>query len=159
MAEQAHFNRFPDFFRDPQAKKEERTRYVKALADTHIGSIERGGTGEKLASFQRLCQDLSVSPTPASVTQCKKVCHECSDGLACFLNADRLGQELKKVNVCIIDLIDSRRLGTQVDCFSNSRELQEHIRTTKHYFPKDEAKGNADGLMKVLLRKIDGRRV
>lgn len=159
MAEQAYFNRFPDFERDPQAKlrdefnqlaisegwkkrnrsdtyKKEREEYVSALADTYIGSIERGGAVEKLAGLQGLCQDLRISPIPTSITQCKK--------------------ELKKVNVCIIDLIDSRRLGTQVDRFSTPRELQAHITTAKHYFPKDGAKNKADGILKVLLKRMDG---
>lgn len=156
MAEQAYFNRFPDFERDPQAKKKEREEYVSALADTYIGSIERGGAVEKLAGLQGLCQDLRISPIPTSITQCKKVIHECAGWLVCFLNANRLGQELKKVNVCIIDLIDSRRLGTQVDRFSTPRELQAHITTAKHYFPKDGAKNKADGILKVLLKRMDG---
>lgn len=57
-------------------------------------------------------------------------------------------------HVCIIDLIDSRRRRTRVDTFTNHHDLQEHIKTQKHFFPKDDAKEKAEGLLKVLLRRI-----
>lgn len=100
MAEQAYFNQFPKFAPDPQAtlienfralatsrrwvensKKymKERREYMIALADTHIGSIERAGAAEKLAGLQGLCEELRVSPVPTSITQCRKVNHEFSD--------------------------------------------------------------------------------
>jgi hypothetical protein len=34
-----------------------------------------------LEIWQRLCKDLSIEPTPRSITQCKKVCHLQSSGL------------------------------------------------------------------------------
>lgn len=94
MAEQAYFNRFPNFAPRPDATltenfarltisqgwgqnsktNKEKKRYLKALADAYIGSIERGGAAEKLAGLQRLCKDLEVSPIPTSITKCKKVC-------------------------------------------------------------------------------------
>ena len=94
MAEQAYFNRFQTFVQDPQATlmdnfdrlaisngwqqnskryKRERKTYMIALANTHIGSIEKGGAAEKLAGLQRLCGELEVSPIPTSITQCKNV--------------------------------------------------------------------------------------
>ncbi|KAF6233061.1 hypothetical protein HO173_008817 [Letharia columbiana] len=158
MAEQAYFSRFQTFAPDPQATvlenfaqlaisngwgrksqeyKDERKSYMIALADTHIESIERGGAAEKLAGLQGLCKELRVCPIPTSITQCKK--------------------KLRTVHVCIVDLIDSRRLGgTRVHIFPCHRELQQHIKKKKHYFPKYEAKEKEDGLLKVLLRKIKG---
>lgn len=69
--------------------------------------------------------------------------------------ADRFDQRLgEEVQVCIIDLIDSRRLGGRVRTFTSKPELQQHIKTKKHYFPKDLAKEEADGLLRVLLRTI-----
>ena len=68
-------------------------------------------------------------------------------------------QALKRVHVCIVHLIDHRRLGTPVHPFRSHAELQEHIKNDKHYFPKDEAKGEGEGegrLLRVLLRTIDG---
>ena len=100
MAEQAYFNRFPNFTPDPQATvianfralakskrwgekskgyKNERKQYLTALADTHIGSIDRGSSAEKLAGLQGLCRELRISPIPTSITGCKKASHECSD--------------------------------------------------------------------------------
>lgn len=94
MAEQAYFNRFPNFTPDPHAtlianfrelakskrwregsKKysKERKQYMIALADTHIGSIDRGTAAEKLAGLQGLCGELGISPIPSSITRCKKV--------------------------------------------------------------------------------------
>ncbi|KAL9138775.1 MAG: hypothetical protein Q9175_000041 [Cornicularia normoerica] len=176
MAEQTYFNRFQSFVPDPEATlienfkqlaisngwdkqsqrfKEERRSYMIALADTHIGSIERGEAAEKLAGLQGLCEELRILPIPTTITQCKKVFHKCS-GRACYFVANELGQELKTVHVCLVDLIDSRRLRTRVHVFRSCRELQQHIRTRKHYFPIDEAKESADGLLKVLLRRIHG---
>ena len=176
MAEQAYLNRFQSFSPDPDATlietfqqlaisnswgkkskkfKEEKRSYMNALADTHIGSIDRGGAAEKLVGLQELCVELGVSPVPTSITQCKKVCHGCY-GRACCGVANRLGQQLKTVKVCLVDLIDSRRLGTPVHVFDSYRELQGHVKARKHYFPKNEAKDTGDGILKVLLRRING---
>lgn len=94
MAEQAYFNRYPNFEPDPQATlienfdrltisngwqqnskkfRKQRKSYMRALADDHIVSIERGGATEKLAGLQKLCEELRVSPIPTSITQCKNV--------------------------------------------------------------------------------------
>ena len=175
MAEQAYFNRFPTFAPNSDAGlietfqqlaisrswginskkfKEERKRYMLALADTHIGSIDRGGAAEKLAGLQGLCEELGVSPVP-TITQCKKVCYECY-GWALGGTTNRLAQQLKTVHVCLVDLIDSRRLGIPVHVFDSYHKLQQHVKTTKHYFPKGEAKRTGHGILKVLLREING---
>lgn len=94
MAEQAYFSRFPNFTPDPHTTiianfralaksqrwgvkskgyKNERKQYLIALADTYIGSIDRGSAAEKLAGLQGLCEELRISPIPTSITQCKKV--------------------------------------------------------------------------------------
>ena len=176
MAEQAYFNRFPNFAPNSDATlienfqqlaisrswgkkskkfKEERRSYMLALAHTHLGSIDRGGPAEKLVSLQGLCEELGVSPVPTSITQCKNVCYECYCW-ACGGATDRLAQQLKMVHVCLVDLIDSRRLDIPVHVFDSYPELQQHVKSTKHYFPKYEAKHTGGGILKVLLRKING---
>ena len=178
MAEQIYFNRFPRFVPDRQATvidifkqlaesngwvekswkyKKEKKDYMIAMADTYIGSVERGGEAENLAGLQGLCKELRVSYIPTSITQCKKVYHACSNRLR-FPVANPLGQELKKRHVCIIDLIDSRRLRKKIKLFGSQKKLQEHIRTEEHFFPRDGAKEKADGLLTVLLRMIQGEK-
>ena len=176
MAEQAYFNRFPTFASNSDAPlievfqqlaiseswgkkskkfKEERRRYMLALADTHLGSIDRGGAAEKLVGLQGLCEELGVSPVPTSITQCKKVCYECYGWVRGDVT-NRLTQQLKTVHVCLVGLIDSRRLGTPVHVFDSYHKLQQHVKATKHYFPKDEAKHTGGGILKALLREING---
>lgn len=60
--------------RNSRTHKKERKMYMMALADAHIGSIERGGAAEKLAGLQSLCGELGLSPIPTSIKQCKNVC-------------------------------------------------------------------------------------
>lgn len=52
-------------------------------------------------------------------------------------------------------LIDHRRL---VHPFRSHAELQEHIRNDEHYFPqgRSEREGKGEGLLRVLLRTIEG---
>lgn len=63
-------------------------------------------------------------------------------------------QALLKVNVCIISLIDHQRLGTPIHAFGTLAELKQHIKKTTHYFPKDKAKRQGNGLLALLLRHI-----
>ena len=176
MAEQAYFSRFPTFAPNSDAAlienfqqlaiskswgkksrkfKEERKIYMLALADNHLGSIDRGGAAERLVALQGLCEKLGVSPVPTSITQCKKVCYQCYDW-ARGGTTNRLVQQLKTVHVCLVDLIDSCRLDIPVHVFGSFRELQRHVKGTKHYFPKSEAKHTGGGILKVLLREING---
>ena len=176
MAEQAYFSRFPTFASNSDATlienfqrlaiseswgkkskkfKEERKIYMLALADTHLGSIDTGGAAERLVALQGLCGELGVSPVPTSITQCKKVCYECY-GWAFGGATDRLAQKLQTVHVCLVDLIDTRRLDTPFHVFDSFPKLQEHVKTKKHYFPKYEAKHTGNGILKVLLRRING---
>ncbi|KAM0796633.1 hypothetical protein BDR22DRAFT_519810 [Usnea florida] len=156
MAEQAYFSRFQTFAPNPDATlienfkqlaisknwgkkskkfKEERKSYMLALADTHLGSIDSGGTAERLVALQGLCEELGVKPVPSSITQCNK--------------------QLSTVYVCLVDLIDSRRLHFQVHVFKTLSKLQKHVKDTGHYFPKEEAKRTGGGILKVLLRVIN----
>ena len=105
MAEQTYFNRFQNFRPNSQATlnenfkqlaiskgwqqnstryRKERKDYMNALVDDYIESIDRGGAPDKLAGLQGLCGDLNVSPIPTSNTQCKRVCHGCSDSVLSF---------------------------------------------------------------------------
>ena len=58
------------------------------------------------------------------------------------------------MHVCIVDLIDHRRLGAPVQAFASPAELRAHLADEKHYFPMDAAKQKGQGLLKVLLRTI-----
>ncbi|KAK0515346.1 hypothetical protein JMJ35_002725 [Cladonia borealis] len=109
--------------------KREHTKFLRAELDLHLGVIEQC---RKLEDWQVLCQELRVSPIPASITQCKKALH--------------------KVHVNIIDLIDSRRQGTQVKIFATTQKLVSYTRATGNIFPKTKAKENV--LLKVLLRRV-----
>ena len=176
MAEQAYFSRFQAFAPNPDATlienfqqlaiskswgkkskkfKEERKSYMLALAETHLGSIDRGGTAERLVALQGLCEELGISPAPSSITQCKKVCYECY-GSAFGGATNGLAQQLSTVHVCLVDLIESRRLHFQVHVFKTFPKLQQHVKATKHYFPKEEAKRTGGGILKLLLREING---
>ena len=89
-----YFGGFANFEEDPAAPleeefarlaisrgwKEDSKRYQKqkklclvAQYHVHIGNADVGGQQEKLSKLQKLCQELRVSPVPASITQCKKV--------------------------------------------------------------------------------------
>ena len=63
-----------------------------------------------------------------------------------------LVQALHKVHVNIIDLIDSRRQGTQVKVFATTQKLVSYTQATGKIFPKTKAK--EDGLLKVLLCRV-----
>ncbi|KAI9771739.1 MAG: hypothetical protein M1839_002754 [Geoglossum umbratile] len=66
--------------------RKEQARCFAAEFETHYGH-----KSEKLEGWQDLCREVEISPTPASITQCKK--------------------ELKRTHVNIVDLIDCRRTG------------------------------------------------
>ena len=68
---------------------------------------------------------------------------------------NRLAQQLSTVHVCLVDLIDSRRLHSRVHVFETLSKLQKHVKATGHYFPKKEAKRTGGGILKVLLRVIN----
>lgn len=63
-----------------------------------------------------------------------------------------LVQALHNVHVNIIDLIDSRRKGTQVQIFATRQKLVSYTWRTAKIFPKKKAKENV--LLKILLREI-----
>lgn len=63
-----------------------------------------------------------------------------------------LVQALHNVHVNIIDLLDSRRQGTQVQVFATRQKLVSYTRATENIFPKTKAKENV--LIKILLRAI-----
>ena len=94
MAEQAYFDRYPNFTPTPQSTalanfarlassqhwrpngkkyKAERDAYLTALADAHISSIDVGSVEEKLAALKGLCQQVGIVPVPGTIKQCKKV--------------------------------------------------------------------------------------
>lgn len=63
-----------------------------------------------------------------------------------------LVQALQKVHVNIIDLLDSRRQGTQVKVFATRQKLVSYTQATEKTFPKQKAKESV--LIKILLRSI-----
>ena len=60
------------------------------------------------------------------------------------------GQALSQVFVNIIDLLDSRRAGTQVRTFKSRRQLAEYSKEHDKIFNRNVAK--QDKLLRVLLR-------
>ncbi|MCJ1281705.1 hypothetical protein MMC26_001027 [Xylographa opegraphella] len=107
----------------------ERRKCVLAEYDFHLGSIEVSG---KLDAWQRLCKEVGIRKPPASITQCKKVLHG--------------------VHINLVDLVSSRREGTNVRRFSNAEELRAYTLSEDKIFPKKKAK--TDGLIKIFLRGI-----
>lgn len=90
--QETYFNRFPNFQPNPNSSlnnefqrlaisqdwgkksskyKQERSAFLHAEFETHLGSIERE---RKLGPWQGLCRELRVDAVPDSITQCKKVC-------------------------------------------------------------------------------------
>ena len=86
-----YLDRFPDFQRNPRLPlneefaslasfkrwridskvyTREKTRFLCAEFDLHLGIVEQG---RKLVDWQALCHELRVNPIPGSITQCKKV--------------------------------------------------------------------------------------
>ena len=61
-------------------------------------------------------------------------------------------QALHNVHVNIIDLLDSRRQGTQVKVFATRQKLVSYTQATGKIFPKQKAKENV--LIKIFLRSI-----
>lgn len=102
---------------------------TKARKKTHVpngpsGSVHkqyrRWGIGEETGGIAGAVSGDEVVSVPESIEQCKK--------------------SLQKVNVCIMDLIKTRRIGTTVHAFRTLAELQGHIKNTTHCFPRDKAK-------------------
>ncbi|MCJ1428354.1 hypothetical protein MMC29_006263 [Sticta canariensis] len=147
-ANHSYFAAYPDFIPDPhlpllrnfyrlakaqawskKRRNKEKQIYLLGQYAIHLGGISTGG----LQKWQDLCRELKVDPIPMSITQCKRA-----------LKTD--------VHVNIIDLIDSRRLGTEVTTFRSHEALVKYTRSSSKYFPLNRAK--ADELKKVLLRHI-----
>lgn len=101
-----------------------------------------GHDAGKLEGWQSLCEEVRISVVPNSITQCKKA--------------------LAKINVNLIDLIDSRRTGQPLGLFQSKALLMRYTcQGGKHkkMFPKEDSKEN--GFLKGLLKTfcwIDLRR-
>lgn len=61
-------------------------------------------------------------------------------------------QALKRVHVNILDLIDDRRAGRQIETYSSARALANYTNEHKRYFPLDDTQG--ESLIKILLKQI-----
>lgn len=98
-----------------------------------------GSTLISLDSWRGLCVEVGLEGGYPSITKCKTVCFaplalsECA--CMCTLyekkNVDYIGggQALSQVFVNIIDLLDSRRAGTQVRTFRSRRKLAEYTKS------------------------------
>ncbi|KAL9010363.1 MAG: hypothetical protein Q9173_004700 [Seirophora scorigena] len=106
-----------------------RRECLQAEYEYHFGSIE---AGNKLAGWQGLCAELGLSGNIPSIVQCKKA--------------------LKRVHVNILDFIDDRRAGRQIETFASAQALADYTNEHKRYFPLEDAK--ADSLIKILLKQI-----
>ncbi|KAL8967310.1 MAG: hypothetical protein Q9197_005500 [Variospora fuerteventurae] len=150
MSQSFFFNGFPDFHQRHDAPildefrrlakrqswrmkdrdfKEIRRECLQAEFEYHFGGIE---AGNKLAGWQGLCAELGLSHNIPSIKQCRKA--------------------LKRVHVNILDLIDDRRAGRQIERYSSARALADYTNEHKRYFPLDDTQG--ESLIKILLKQI-----
>ncbi|KAI4093383.1 MAG: hypothetical protein LQ344_002971 [Seirophora lacunosa] len=106
-----------------------RRECLQAEYEYQFGSIE---AGNKLAAWQGLCAELGLSANIPSIVKCKKA--------------------LRRVHVNILDLIDDRRAGRQIETFDSAQALADYTNEHKRYFPLEDAK--ADSLIKILLKQI-----
>ncbi|KAL8749954.1 MAG: hypothetical protein Q9184_006604 [Pyrenodesmia sp. 2 TL-2023] len=152
MSQSSFFDRYPSFHQDHRApildefrrlanqqcwfKKQHVWKWEKHRKEClreefmfHFGSIE---AGNKLAGWQGLCQELGVTGNISSIAKCKKA--------------------LKRVHVNILDFIDDRRAGNNVETYRSAKALADHTKAHGRYFPKDSTTG--ESLMKILLKQI-----
>ncbi|KAL0948410.1 hypothetical protein HGRIS_010991 [Hohenbuehelia grisea] len=147
----AFFARFPEFDYNPQAPitsefyrmcdmfawdREDPERKVakEELNDAMAQAFnDMYGTDENdIHSWHNLCRVLGIAPLPENLQQCRDA--------------------VLTLHTNLVDFVDRR--GSQVHIFGSLEELREYTRNGK-YFPKDNA--YSGGLLKFLLREIDGR--
>jgi len=91
-----------------------------------------GTDGNNLAAWQNLCSVIGIEPVPGDIKECRKVVWD--------------------AHVNIVDLIETKRTGDEVQTFNSLDELAEYTKRTKRFFPKENA--YQGGLLKELLREI-----
>lgn len=120
--------------------RKQRQKCFEQAFDKHFGAAEK-----TLQGWQDLCQELSINPPPSSITRCKKV------RPAIYRRSPRTHtvEDLSRVFVNIVDLIEARRLGLAPRIFSSRASLRRYSRETGKMFSKRKAK--ADGYLSILL--------
>lgn len=170
------FAQFPDFTPDPKASltddfhrlaaqrgwKHTSKRWRKMWSQCVSFEYDYliGSTLASLESWRLLCVEVGLGADYPSITKCKAVCSvpfRPSPCLSMYGNGKvdddyGGGQALSKVSVNIIDLLDSRRAGTQVRTFKSRRQLAEYSKEHDKIFNRNVAK--QDKLLRVLLRPL-----
>ncbi|KAL2827981.1 hypothetical protein BDW59DRAFT_159939 [Aspergillus cavernicola] len=91
-----------------------------------------GSDAEDLASWQRICRSLGITPIPQGLSEARKA--------------------VVQTHVNLVDLLESVRNGSPVETFSTLEELRKYTVNEGRYFPKEEA--YEGGLLRYLLREI-----
>jgi hypothetical protein len=100
--------------------------------------VESEFSGSTISHYQSLCQDLNISPIPATVPECKN--------------------ELREVFVNIVDLVQYRRecqMGLRAKkprIFNSLQGLRDYSESKEKYYPRKDAKAEMlRELLKVLV--------
>ncbi|KAI1464573.1 uncharacterized protein F4812DRAFT_467163 [Daldinia caldariorum] len=116
--------------RDSSERRQAHDQFRDAMI-SEFGRIY-GNDSTSLSSWQKLCQVLRIKRIPDTVADCL--------------------QKVLAVHVNLVDLVDCQRTGRRVKLFSSLEDLRNYTKSTKKFFPLDEAK--AQGPLRYLLREI-----
>ena len=122
--------------------------YAAELA-AHWDDESEGNHDSRLRCWQSLCEELGVE-AGTSIKRCKTV----RDSSNTSNTATDASQALRRIHVNIIDLMDSRRMGTTVRTFRTANQMMAYTRQTGKIAPLHVVKG--DGFVSTLLKEIRG---
>ncbi|KAB8067191.1 hypothetical protein BDV29DRAFT_163646 [Aspergillus leporis] len=127
------FYRMCDYFGWHQDEPErERAWQLFRIAVIQAFNSTVGSDAKDLASWQRICRCLKITPTPNALRNAQ--------------------QAVIQTHVNLIDLLQSIRTGGPVEIFPTLEDLRAYTIGNRKYFPKEEAyKG---GLLRFRLREI-----
>ncbi|KAF8988973.1 hypothetical protein BDQ17DRAFT_1393360 [Cyathus striatus] len=111
-------------FGNCQAYHQVRLEYRNAAYGTDLNDLN---------AWKHLCQIIGINPVPEKLKECRKA--------------------VKKTNVNLMDLLETKRTGDLVTVFESQKALSVYTKRTGKYFPKEQA--HAGGILKYLLRKIN----
>lgn len=110
----------------------ERAQELFRIAVIQAFNSTVGSNANDLASWQRICRCLRISPIPNGLRNAR--------------------QAVVQTHVNLIDLLQSIRTGSPVETFSTLEDLRAYTIESGKYFPKEEA--YEGGLLRFLLREI-----
>ncbi|KAE8148528.1 hypothetical protein BDV25DRAFT_141721 [Aspergillus avenaceus] len=129
----AEFYRMCDDFRWRKDEPErERAWKLFRIAVVQAFNSTVGSDANDLASWQRICLCLGISPMPKGLHNAQ--------------------QAVVHTHVNLVDLLQSIRAGSPVEAFSTLEDLRAYTIENRKYFPKEEA--YEGGLLRFLLREI-----